>query len=141
MCGLVCGCEETVPPSETARISRCERPDAIDTSLLEPFEVKFDGIDPRVNVASAVAGSRVHITGVLALKPSVRKVGDGMSLVIGFRPIIDGKADWSASPCDLPDRVEWSMGVKQSQQRGVLVSTIDRHRRIDMQAGEYELRF
>jgi hypothetical protein len=135
------GCSERIPESETAVITRCERPDTIDTDVVAEFDIKFDGVDPRGDVPTVAFESTVSITGKLALNPHSWQRGDTINLVVGLRPVVNGKADWSMSPCDLPGRPEWSLTLKHRKEGEFLVGYLDRQRAVDRDPGDYELRF
>jgi hypothetical protein len=140
--GLIsAGCTDSVPPDPQLQIIGCERPEAIDTSLIDAFEITFDGVDPRTDVPKVALGTRIHVVGTLTPRPDATQLGDNLSPVVGYRRAADGDADWSVSPCKMEGRNEWNLGTSQ---RGTPVRYIDANERVDrrdFEPGDYELRF
>jgi hypothetical protein len=140
--GLIgAGCADSVPPDPQLQIIGCDRPDTIDTSLIDAFEITFDGVDPRTDVPKVALGGSIHVVGTLTPKPGTTQSGDDLSPVVGYRRTSGGNADWSVPPCKMGGRNEWNLGTSQ---RGTPVRYIDNNERVDrtdFEPGDYELRF
>lgn len=130
------GCEEKVPSSEHARILLMTRPELIDRSNIEEFSIHFDNADPLAQPVTVVDGSKLHVSGTLKPKDGVLNQREYLSLQIGRRPIVDGRADWtideSQESVERLIKFEWMVGTKENIDTTVPVAT---------DPGEYELRF
>lgn len=138
---IVAGCAQSVPPDPHAQIIGCDRPDAVDTSLIDAFEITFGGVDPRTDVPRIALGSRVQVVGTLTPKPGATQSGDDLSPVVGYRRASGTDADWSVPPCKMEGRHEWNLSTSR---RGIPVRYIDTNEHVDrsdFEPGDYELRF
>lgn len=138
---LAAGCAKNLPPSPNAEITECHRPAEIATDGVREFTLSFDHDDALEMPAAPRAGDRIDITAHLVFDNPHNTPGDSLGLIVGYRRVINSKADWSIPPCEMPHRCEWRLGGRQVTVDGAITADFEGSPTVETEPGDYELRY
>ncbi len=116
-----------------------ERPEEIDRSRIAEFTLTANGVDMLATPPEFVYGSDIEILGDMQLDEARRTKGDDPTLILAYRPVIDGNADWTAID-EFPNPMEWRCSTNQSTDNGRVLTRCTKSIRIDLEPGKYALR-
>lgn len=142
-CAMLCcapGCSGPDLSSRRTHIELTLRPTELDLSRINEFSLHANDHDLLTATRSFPQGSEIELYGLIELNAESHTRGDKTTLIVAYRPVIDGEVDWSGSE-DVLHPLEWNCVTNQNSENGKILARCTKTFRLDLAPGDYELRY